>query len=67
VSAPASAPPDDDWRVDLDVKLAYQERLIGDLDALVRAFAERLGKVEKDLADLRRTEAKPADERPPHY
>jgi uncharacterized coiled-coil protein SlyX len=58
---------DDDWRVDLDVKLAYQERLIGDLDALVRAFAERLGKAEKEIAELKRGVGKPGDERPPHY
>ncbi len=58
---------DSDWRVDLDVKLAYQERLIGDLDALVRQFAERLAKVEKDFAELKAQVSKPADERPPHY
>lgn len=58
---------DDDFRVDLDVKLAYQERLIGDLDALVRLFGERLAKVEKEFADLKAQVSKPLDERPPHY
>jgi uncharacterized coiled-coil protein SlyX len=60
-------PPDEDWLVDLDVKLAYQERLISELDKLVRGFAERLAKAEKDLAELKQQAAKPGDERPPHY
>ena len=59
---------DDDRFIDLEVKLAYQERLIHDLDALVREFAARLAKVEGDLDQLKRGTAQPVvSERPPHY
>ncbi len=63
----------DDRFIDVDVKLAYQERLIRDLDALVREFAERLAKSEKKLAELEQTVRSgappvgPANEPPPHY
>jgi uncharacterized coiled-coil protein SlyX len=62
-----------DWLVDVEVKLAYQERLIGDLDALVRTFATRLETAERELAQLKQSlrspEAPmgPANEPPPHY
>ena len=62
-----------EWRIDLDVKLAFQERLIRDLDALVRAFAERLAKTEKELGELKlalgspEATTKASDDRPPHY
>ena len=59
---------DDDRVIDLEVKLAYQERLIHDLDALVREFAARLAKVEGDLDQLKRGTAQPVvSEPPPHY
>ncbi len=63
----------DDRFVDLEVKLAYQERLIAELDALVRTFGERLDKTERELAQLKQSIASPtapigpANEPPPHY
>ena len=59
----------DDRIVDLEIKLAYQERLIAELDALVRAFGERLDKTERELKDLvsRSAPVGPANEPPPHY
>jgi uncharacterized coiled-coil protein SlyX len=58
--------------LDLDVKLAYQERLIRELDALVREFGDRLAKAERELAELRRAMPPPVplgpiNEPPPHY
>ena len=53
--------------VDLEVKLAYQDRLIRELDQLVRAFSARLEVVERELRDLKQTSPSPAHERPPHY
>jgi len=58
--------------IDLDVKLAYQERLIHDLDTLVREFATRLDKAERELAQLKQAVPAPlplgaANEPPPHY
>lgn len=59
----------DDRIVDLEIKLAYQERLIAELDALVRSFGERLDKTERELKDLvaRANPVGPANEPPPHY
>ncbi|MDX2088720.1 MAG: SlyX family protein [Kofleriaceae bacterium] len=59
--------------VDLEVKLAYQERLIRDLDALVREFGTRLDGAMRELETLKQTVRSgdvplgPAGERPPHY
>jgi uncharacterized coiled-coil protein SlyX len=59
--------------VDLEVKLAYQDRLIRELDALVRTFATRLETVERELGQMKKSvqaEGGPsatAVERPPHY
>jgi uncharacterized coiled-coil protein SlyX len=59
-----------EWLVDVEVKLAYQERAIADLDALVRALAERLAEAERRLAELTAAlppPSGPANEPPPHY
>lgn len=58
--------------IDLDVKLAYQERLIHELDTLVRELAARLDKAERELAQLKQAVPAPlplgaANEPPPHY
>jgi uncharacterized coiled-coil protein SlyX len=58
--------------IDLDVKLAYQERLIHELDSLVREFGARLDKAERELAQLKQAVPAPlplggANEPPPHY
>ena len=62
---------DDERFIDLDVKLAYQERLIHDLDALVRAFGERLDKAERELREIKQSipplPVGSATEPPPHY
>jgi uncharacterized coiled-coil protein SlyX len=58
--------------LDLDVKLAFQERLIRELDALVREFGERLDKAERELAQIKQAMPPPLplgaiNEPPPHY
>jgi uncharacterized coiled-coil protein SlyX len=59
--------------IDLEVKLAYQERLIKDLDALVRDFGARLDKTQRDLEQLKQSMRTgevpmgPSNEPPPHY
>ncbi len=56
--------------VDLEVKLAYQERLIRELDAMVRVFGERLDKLDRELRELKQTGEVPLgphNEKPPHY
>lgn len=58
---------------ELEVKLAYQDRIIADLDGVVREFAERVERLERTVKSLRETaenSADPvgaADEKPPHY
>lgn len=62
----------DERFLDMDVKLAYQERLIAELDKLVREFADRLTKAERELEQLKQAVPRPlelgaANEPPPHY
>lgn len=58
---------------DLEIKLAFQDKLIRELDALVRAFGDRLDTTTRELervkASLRSPEPTlgPANEPPPHY
>jgi uncharacterized coiled-coil protein SlyX len=58
---------------DIEVKLAYQERLIGELDALVRTFGAKLDDAMRELKSLKESLRSgepvvgPAAEKPPHY
>jgi uncharacterized coiled-coil protein SlyX len=58
---------------DLEVKLAFQDKLIRELDALVRTFGDRLDKTSRELEQLKQTVRSPeatlgpANEPPPHY
>jgi len=62
-----------DYVIDIEVKLAYQERLIRDLDALVREFADRLDTMQRELTAMKETQRRgevpqgPANDPPPHY
>ncbi|MCX5741619.1 MAG: SlyX family protein [Proteobacteria bacterium] len=65
--------PADERMLDLEVKLAYQEKLIRELDALVRTFGDRLDHMTRNFDQLKRTIDSPAlpqgagSEPPPHY
>ena len=58
---------------DLEVKLAFQDKLIRELDALVRTFGDQLDDVKRELKELKQsirspeTPLGPANEPPPHY
>jgi SlyX protein len=58
---------------DLEVKLAFQDKLIRELDALVRTFGDQLDDVKRELQELKQsirspdTPLGPANEPPPHY
>ena len=58
---------------ELEIKLAFQDKLIRDLDALVREFADRLDKAERRITQLEATvrtgepQVGPANDPPPHY
>jgi uncharacterized coiled-coil protein SlyX len=58
---------------ELEIKLAFQDKLIRDLDALVRTFGDRLDGMKRELDQLKKTIESPelpvgsGQERPPHY
>lgn len=58
---------------DLEVKLAFQDKLIRELDALVRTFGDRLDAAERELKQLKASIQSPeggmgpGNEPPPHY
>jgi SlyX protein len=64
---------DDERVMDLEIKLAYQEKLIRELDALVRTFGAKLDETSRELKELKQglkspeAPTGPANERPPHY
>lgn len=56
--------------VELEVRVAYQDKLLADLDEVVRSFAARVEALEREVRELKETAATqvgPADETPPHY
>jgi uncharacterized coiled-coil protein SlyX len=57
--------------VDLESRAAFQDKLIADLDEVVREFAIRVEKLERELKDLRESSNAapigPPDDPPPHY
>lgn len=59
--------------IDLEVKLAYQDRLIKDLDSLVREFGTKLDAMTRELDALKQgmrspeVAMGPANDKPPHY
>lgn len=47
--------PDLDGRLrELEIRNEFQARTVDDLDSVVREFAERVARLERDLKDLRR-------------
>jgi uncharacterized coiled-coil protein SlyX len=62
-----------DQLIDLEVKLAFQDRLIRELDTLVREFGTRLDATQREVEALKQSVRSPevsmgsATEKPPHY
>lgn len=58
---------------DLEIKVAYQDKTIADLEALVRSFGVRLDDLARELAQLKQAVRSPevplgpTNEKPPHY
>jgi uncharacterized coiled-coil protein SlyX len=58
---------------DIEVKVAFLEHLVADLDDLVRRQHARIDDLERDLRELRgevgaaAVRGGPEDERPPHH
>ena len=57
--------------IDLEVRTAYQDKLIADLDEVLREFSIRVARLETLLKDLKdsanATPIGPPDDPPPHY
>lgn len=58
--------------IELEVRMAYQDKLIGDLDEVVRQFSVRVEQLERQVKELREriddgADVGPHDEKPPHY
>lgn len=58
---------------DLEVKLAFQDKLIHELDTLVRSYVDRLDAMDREIKKLEQALRSPehalgpANEPPPHY
>jgi uncharacterized coiled-coil protein SlyX len=61
----------DERIIELEIRIAHQDRVIAALDDVVRAFTVRVERLEQDLKELRGAAGAlplgPADEPPPHY
>ena len=57
--------------VDLEVRAAYQDKLIAELDDVIREFSTRVERAETLLKDLKASANAapigPPDDPPPHY
>jgi uncharacterized coiled-coil protein SlyX len=73
MSEPSEAVDPSERILDLEVRIAYQDRLVRELDALVRQFADRLAAAERELKTLKQSLVSPesamgpGNEPPPHY
>jgi SlyX protein len=63
--------PFDDRLIELEIRIAHQDKVIEALDDVVRAFAARVEKLEREVETLRKSAGGltvgPPDEPPPHY
>lgn len=62
----------DERILELEIRIAYQDRLLATLDEIVREFAGRVESMERELTTLRQSmdsggDTGPANEPPPHY
>lgn len=64
---------DAESRTELEIKVAFQDKIIAELDALVRGFGKRLDELVREVEQLKDAirspegPVGPANERPPHY
>ena len=56
---------------EMEVRLAYQDHLLSELDGVVRSFALRVERLERQISELQvakgALEVGSGDEKPPHY
>lgn len=64
--------PDAERIIELEVRIAHQDKVIAALDDVLRSFTARVERLEQQLDTLRRAAGDleavgPPDEPPPHY
>lgn len=57
---------------ELEVRLSYQDHLLAELDGVVRGFALRVERLERQITEIKESakaamEIGAGDEKPPHY
>ena len=56
---------------DLEARVAYQDKLLADLDDVLRVFCNRVERLERHISELQDSvgsqEIGPGDDKPPHY
>ncbi len=59
----------EDAIVELEIRIAYQDRKIEHLDQMVRGLVTRLETAERELKEIKQamTPTELVDEKPPHY
>lgn len=63
----------EDRIIELEVRVAYQDKIIADLDDVLRAFTSRVEALQRELVELKeriegdQPDLGPADDAPPHY
>lgn len=63
----------EDRIIELEVRVAYQDKIIADLDEVLRAFTSKVEALQRELVELKhkleddQPELGPADDAPPHY
>ena len=59
----------EDAIVELEIRIAFQDKKIDELDQLVRGLAGRLETTERELKEIKQalTPSELVDEKPPHY
>jgi len=62
---------DDTRLMELEIKVAYLEKLVAELDGVVREQADRLAHLARELEHQRAQQGPPGsdphDDKPPHY
>ena len=56
--------------IDLEIRIAYQDKLIASLDEVIQGFSDRMQKLERQMEALREgasVQSGPANDPPPHY
>jgi SlyX protein len=67
------SPAMEDRIIELEVRVAYQDKIIADLDDVLRAFTSQVEALRRELVELKerfegdQPDLGPADDAPPHY